>query len=54
MIIHPTHTTGSALRERMSEDMAVRGFTEATRRDNIRFVEGVCCLPGPLARHRDG
>ena len=31
MITHPSHPSGSALRERMIEDMTVRGFTEKTR-----------------------
>ncbi len=39
MSVHPTTTTASALRERMIEDMRVRGFTEATRRDYIRCVK---------------
>ena len=36
MITDPSHQPGSALRERMIEDMSVRGFTEDTRRDYIR------------------
>jgi integrase/recombinase XerD len=31
MTVHPSHPSGSALRERMIEDMTVRGFTEKTR-----------------------
>jgi hypothetical protein len=38
MVTDPTHPSGSALRERMIEDMNVRGFTEDTRRDYIRCV----------------
>ena len=34
-----SHPSGSALRERMIEDMSVRGFTEDTRRDYIRCVK---------------
>ena len=29
MITDPSHLSGSALRERMIEDMSVRGFTDA-------------------------
>ena len=36
MTTDPSHPSGSALRERMIEDMNVRGFTEDTRRDYIR------------------
>ena len=30
MIVHPVHPSGSALRERMIEDMTVRSFAEKT------------------------
>ena len=39
MITDPSHPSGSALRQRMIEDMSVRGFTEDTRRDYIRCVK---------------
>ena len=31
MIVHPSSPSGSALRQRMIEDMTVRGFVEKTR-----------------------
>ena len=31
MTVHPSHQPVSALRERMIEDLTVRGFTEKTR-----------------------
>jgi hypothetical protein len=36
----------SALRERMIEDMSVRGFTEDTRRDYIRCVKALAAFIG--------
>jgi integrase/recombinase XerD len=39
MTVHPSHPSGSALRERMIEDMTMRGFTEKTRHDYIRCVK---------------
>ena len=54
MITDPSHPPVSALRERMIEDMTVRGFTEKTRRDYIRCVKSVRGLHRPLARHGDG
>jgi len=39
MTVVPSNPSGSALRERMIEDMSMRGFTEATRRDYIRCVK---------------
>src|SRR4051794_18747198 len=36
MISHPSNRRASALRERMIEDMSVRGFSEKTRKDYIR------------------
>jgi integrase/recombinase XerD len=39
MTVHPPHPSGSALRERMIEDMTMRGFTEKTRHDYIRCVK---------------
>jgi integrase/recombinase XerD len=39
MIIHPSSPAGSALRQRMIEDMTVRGFTEKTQHDYIRCVK---------------
>jgi integrase/recombinase XerD len=42
----PTHPSGSALRERMIEDMSLRGFTEDTRRDYIRCVKAFAAFIG--------
>src|SRR5436190_15938370 len=41
-----SHPSGSALRERMIEDMSVRGFTEDTRRDYIRCVKRFAAFIG--------
>jgi site-specific recombinase XerD len=38
MTIHPSHRPVSALRERMIEDMIVRGFGAKTRHDYVRHV----------------
>ena len=38
MTSHPSHPPVSALRERMIEDMVVRGFNEKTRTDYVRNV----------------
>jgi integrase/recombinase XerD len=38
MTSHPSYPPVSALRERMIEDMTVRGFTEKTRHDYVRCV----------------
>ena len=38
--------SGSALRERMIEDMTVRGFTEETRHDYIRCVRRLAAFIG--------
>ena len=46
MITDPSHPSGSALRERMIEDMSVRGFTEDTRRDYIRCVKRFAAFIG--------
>ena len=46
MIIHPSHTTVSALRGRMIEDMTVRSFTEKTRHDYIRCVKAFAAFIG--------
>ena len=46
MITDPSRPTGSALRERMIEDMSVRGFTEDTRRDYIRCVKAFAAFIG--------
>ena len=46
MVTDPSHPSGSALRERMSEDMNVRGFTEDTRRDYIRCVKRFAAFLG--------
>src|SRR5215207_10889386 len=41
-----SHPSGSSLRERMIEDMSVRGFTEDTRRDYIRCVKAFAAFIG--------
>src|SRR5215472_6070620 len=46
MTTDPSHPSGSALRERMIEDMNVRGFTEDTRRDYIRCVKRFAAFLG--------
>ena len=46
MITDPSHPSGSALRQRMIEDMTVRGFTESTRRDYIRCVRAFAAFIG--------
>ena len=46
MVTDPSHPSGSALRERMIEDMNVRGFTEDTRRDYIRCVRRFAAFIG--------
>ncbi|RWO18501.1 site-specific integrase [Mesorhizobium sp.] len=42
----PSHPSGSALRERMIEDMNVRGFTEDTRRNYITCVKRFAAFIG--------
>ncbi len=39
MTIHPSHHSVSGLRQRMIEDMSVRGFTEKTRDDYVRHMK---------------
>ncbi len=46
MTAQPSHHPVSALRERMIEDMSVRGFSEATRRDYIRCVKAFATFIG--------
>ena len=46
MITDPSHPSGSVLRERMIEDMNVRGFTEDTRPDYIRCVKRLAAYIG--------
>ena len=46
MTVHPSHPSGSALRERMIEDMSMRGFTEKTRHDYIRCVKTFAAFIG--------
>src|SRR5688572_12769480 len=46
MIVHPSHPAGSALRQRMIEDMTVRGFTEKTQHDYIRYVKTFAAFLG--------
>ncbi|WP_026621864.1 hypothetical protein M728_005605 (plasmid) [Ensifer sp. WSM1721] len=42
----PSNPSGRALREPMIEDMSIRGFTEATRRDWIRCVKALAAFIG--------
>ena len=56
MASHCTHQPVSALRERMIEDMIVRGFTEKTRHDYIRCVRTFAAFIGrapDTATHED-
>jgi hypothetical protein len=46
MIVYPLHPAGSALRQRMIEDMTVRGFTEKTQHDYIRYVNTFAAFLG--------
>ena len=46
MTVVPSHPSGSALRERMIEDMSLRGFTETTRHDYIRCVKAFAAFIG--------
>ncbi|MBM3096394.1 tyrosine-type recombinase/integrase [Ensifer sp. T173] len=46
MTVPHSHPSGSALRERMIEDMSMRGFTEDTRRDYIRCVKALATFIG--------
>ncbi len=46
MISHSSHRPASALRERMVEDMSVRGFSEKTRNDYIRNVRAFAAFIG--------
>ena len=46
MTSHPSHPSVSALRERMIEDMTVRGFGEKTRHDCIRHVRTFAAFIG--------
>ncbi|MDF2689677.1 MAG: integrase, partial [Microvirga sp.] len=46
MIVHPSHPSGSALRQRMIEDMTVRGFTAKTQHDYIRYVKTFAAFLG--------
>ena len=39
-------TTGNSLRQRLIEDMTVRGFTEKTRKDYLRIVAGFVAFLG--------
>jgi integrase/recombinase XerD len=42
----PSHPSGSPLRERMIEDMSLRGFTEDTRRSYIHCVKAFAAFIG--------
>src|ERR1700752_321815 len=46
MTTDPSHPSGRALRERMIEDMSVRGFTEDPRRDYVRCVKAFAAFIG--------
>ena len=46
MTSHPSHRPVSAPRERMIEDMRVRGFTEKTRSDYVRNVRAFAAFIG--------
>lgn len=46
MIVHPSPPAGSALRQRMIEDMTVRGFTAKTQHDYIRYVKTFAAFLG--------
>ena len=46
MTSDPSHRPGSALRQRMIEDMIVRGFSEKTRSDYIRNVRMLAAFIG--------
>ena len=46
MTSDPSHRPGSALRERMVEDMSVPGFSEKTRNDYIRNVRAFAAFIG--------
>ena len=46
MTVHPSPSPGSALRQRMIEDMTVRGFTEKTQHDYIRCVKTFAAFLG--------
>ena len=46
MTVHPSPPSGSALRQRMIEDMTMRGFTEKTQHDYIRYVKTFAAFLG--------
>jgi len=46
MTDHPLHPPASALRQRMIEDMTVRGFTETTQHDYVRHVRAFAAFLG--------
>src|ERR687890_1305950 len=46
MIVDPSPPAGSALRQRMSGDMTVRGFTAKTQHDYIRYVKTFAAFLG--------
>ena len=46
MTVHPLHPPSSGLRQRMIEDMSVRGFTEKTRHDYVRHVKTLSAFIG--------
>jgi integrase/recombinase XerD len=46
MTVHPSPPSGSALRQRVIEDMTVRGFAEKTQHDYIRCVKTFAAFLG--------
>ena len=46
MTVHPSPPSGSALRQRMIEDMTMRGSTEKTQHDYIRYVKTFAAFLG--------
>ena len=46
MTVHPSPPSGTTLRQRMIEDMTVRGFTEKTQHDYIRYVRTFAAFLG--------
>jgi len=46
MTVHPLHPSSSGLRQRMIEDMSVRGFSEKTRHDYVRHVKTLSSFLG--------
>jgi hypothetical protein len=47
----PLSVAANALRQRLIEDMNLRGFTAKTRRYHIRHRLALCGIPVPLTGH---